>query len=224
MFTFEVSVNAIRAARTHAADKDPRFYLLGVHFDLESGRIVATDGHRAFICAGPVVPGAGTFIMPNTLIDSVLKAVGKRPLYDTVTVELSDLWRPRGITVSAVGATFNAKEVEGIFPDWRRIVPQSVSGETAQFNPEYLTDAREALATYKGFKADKTAFKVSHNGTSPSICTSNCDDAIVIVMPLRDMVVPGAAEATGRAAWAVSMANRDAAAANAAAATTGAAA
>lgn len=221
MFTFDVSVNALRAARTHAAEKDVRYYLQGVHFDLEAGRIVATDGHRAFICAGPVVPGAGTFIMSNTLVDSVLKAVGKRPLYDTVAVALGDIGAPRGITVSAAGATFNAKEVEGAFPDWRRIVPQSVSGETAQFNPEYLTDAREALATYQGFKADKAAFKVSHNGSSPSICTSNCDDALVIVMPLRDM---GAAEATGRAAWAVSMASRDAAAANAAAATTGAAA
>ena len=220
MFTFDVSVNALRAARTHAAEKDARYYLLGVHFDLEAGRIVATDGHRAFICAGPVVPGAGTFIMSNTLIDSVLKAVGKRPLYDTVAVAIGDIGAPRGITVSAAGATFNAKEVEGTF-HWRRIVPQSVSGEAAQFNPEYLTDAREALATYQGFKADKTAFKVSHNGSNPSICTSNCDDAIVIVMPMRDM---GAAEATGRAAWAVSMASRDAAAANAAAATTGEAA
>lgn len=221
MFTFEVSINAIRAARSHAADKDVRYYLLGVHFDLEAGRIVATDGHRAFICAGPVVPGAGTFIMPNGLIDNVLKAVGKRPLYDTVKVSVSDIGAPRAITIDAVSGTFSAPAVDGTFPDWRRIVPQSVSGETAQFNPEYLTDAREALATYQGFKADKTAFHVAHNGTSPSICTTNCDDAIVVVMPLRDM---GAADAASRAAWAVSMANRDAAAANAATATTGEAA
>lgn len=221
MFTFEVSINAIRAARSHAADKDVRYYLLGVHFDLEAGRIVATDGHRAFICAGPVVPGAGTFIMPNGLIDNVLKAVGKRPLYDTVEVALGDVGAPRGITVGAAGATFNAKEADGTFPDWRRVVPQSVSGELAQFNPEYLTDAREALATYRGFKADKLAFHVAHNGASPSICTTNCDDAIVVVMPLRDM---GAADATSRAAWAVSMAARDAAAANAARAAAGEAA
>ena len=221
MFTFEVSINAIRAARSHAPDKDVRYYLLGVHFDLEAGRIVATDGHRAFICAGPVVPGAGTFIMPNGLIDNVLKAVGKRPLYDTVKVSVSDIGAPRAITIDAVSGTFSAPAVDGTFPDWRRIVPQSVSGELAQFNPEYLTDAREALATYQGFKADKAAFKIAHNGASPSICTSNCDDALVIVMPLRDM---GAADATSRAAWAVSMAARDAAAANAATATTGEAA
>lgn len=217
MFTFEVSINAIRAARSHAADKDVRYYLLGVHFDLEAGRIVATDGHRAFICAGPVVPGAGTFIMPNALVDSVLKAVGKRPLYDTVEVSYAN----GTVQVKTVNGTFSAPAVDGTFPDWRRIVPQSVSGETAQFNPEYLTDAREALATYQGFKTDKTAIKVSHNGASPSICTSNCDDAIVIVMPLR---YRGAADATGRAAWAVSMAARDAAAANAAAAAAGEAA
>lgn len=221
MFTFEVSINAIRAARSHAAKNDVRYYLLGVHFDLEAGRIVATDGHRAFICAGPVVPGAGTFIMPNGLIDNVLKAVGKRPLYDTVKVSVSDIGAPRAITIDAVSGTFSAPAADGTFPDWRRVVPQSVSGETAQFNPEYLTDAREALATYQGFKADKTAFKVAHNGTGPSICTSNCDTALVVVMPIRPQ---DTADAASRAAWAVSMAARDAAAANAAAVTTGEAA
>ena len=204
MFTFTVSINALRAARSHAADKELRYYLLGVHFDLEAGRMVATDGHRAFICAGPVVPGAGTFIMPNTLIDSALKAVGKRPLYDTVEVSYAD----NTIQVKTANGIFSAPAVDGTFPDWRRIVPQSVSGELAQFNPQYLADAREALATYQGFKTDKTAFHVAHNGTSPCVCTSNCDDALVIVMPMRDM---GAVDAASRAAWAVSMAARDAA-------------
>jgi DNA polymerase-3 subunit beta len=206
MHTFETSINALRAARTHAPDKDVRYYLPGVHFDLDAGRMVATDGHRAFICAGPAVPGAGTFIMPNDLIDSVLKAVGKRPLYDTVEVSLA----AGTIQVKTANGTFSAPAVDGRFPDWRRIVPQSVSGEVAQFNPQYLADAREALATYQGFKTDKVAFEVAHNGTNPCVCTSICDDALVIVMPMRDT---GAADAASRAAWVVSMAARDAAAA-----------
>lgn len=203
MHTFNVSINTLRAARTHAAVKDFRAHLCGIYFDLEAGRIVATDGHRMFISAGPVVPGAGTFTMSNTLIDNVLKALGKRPLQSEVEVQLAS----GTIQVTTEMGTFSGTAVDGKFPDWRRAVPREVSGVVAQYNPQYLADAREALALYQGFKADKTAFKVAHNGASPAVCTTNDDSVLVIVMPLRET---GAHDAAGRAAWAVSMANAEA--------------
>jgi DNA polymerase-3 subunit beta len=204
MHTFNVSINALRAARTHAPSKDVRYYLLSVHFDLEAGRIVATDGHRMFICAGPVVPGAGTFIMPSTLVDNVLKALGKRPLQSEVEVSHAS----GTIQFKTEMGTFSGTAIDGKFPDWRRVVPREVSGVSAQYNPEYLANAREALALYQGFKADKTAFKVAHNGDSPGICTTNDYSVVVIVMPMREV---DACDAAGRAAWAVSMANAEAA-------------
>ena len=208
MNTFTVSINAIRAARTHAAVKDVRHYLCGIHFDLEAGRIVATDGIRALVCAGPVVPGAGTFIMPNELADNMLKAVGKKYLYDTVEVS----YAAGTIQVKTVNGIFSSAAVDGTFPDWRRIIPRAVSGEAAQYNPQYLADAREAFALYQEFKADKTGFKVAYNGLSPCICTTGNDTILIVVMPIRDQ---GEADAASRAAWAVSMANAEAARASA---------
>ena len=213
MHTFNVSINALRAARTHTPSKDLRYWLLGVHFDLEAGRIVATDGHRMFICAGPVVPGAGTFIMPNTLVDNVLKALGKRPLQSEVEVQLTTV--PfLSIQIKTEKGTFSSGAIDGRFPDWRGVVPREVSGVAAQYNPDYLAGAREALALYQGFKADKTAFKVAHNGDSPAVCTTNDNSVVVIVMPIVQsprMREVDACDAAGRAAWAVSMANAEAA-------------
>ena len=210
MHTFNVSVNALRAARTHAADKDIRYYLQGVHFDLDAGRIVSTDGHRLFVCAGPVVYGAGTFIMPNTLIDNVLKAIGKKYLYDEVEVSYAS----GTIQIKTANGTFSSGAVDGKFPEWRRVIPQTVTGEVAQFNPQYLADAQEALAIYQGLKPLNLIFKVAHNGDSPAVCTTGDDSVLVIVMPLRADATANACDATGRAAWAVSMANAEAARAN----------
>jgi DNA polymerase III subunit beta len=189
MYSFTVSVSALKAARTHAAVKDVRYYLLGVLFDTTAGRIVATDGHRAFICAGPRVDDGPRFIVPSALLDAALKACKGRNAPDTLTVNFAPASTPecaRAGTLELVAgaARFAGNEVDGVFPDYQRITPRKVTGETAQYNPQYLADAVDALRIHAD--SPKLTPRIEYNGQSPCIVHANgACAAFVLVMPWR---------------------------------------
>lgn len=73
--------------------------------------------------------------------------------------------------------------VEGRFPDYRRVTPETVSGETAQFNPELLARFSDAAAEI-GTK--KSAVWVGHNGAGPALVEiSGRPDFLGVIMPMR---------------------------------------
>jgi len=74
MYTLTVSLATLRAARTHTAEKDVRYYLQGVYLDTAAGKVVATDGHRLFAAnARGVKSNYPAVIIPNETIDAALK-------------------------------------------------------------------------------------------------------------------------------------------------------
>lgn len=181
---FTVSVATFKAARSHAADRDVRYYLNGIYFDGANGNVVASDGHRMLIASGPRFDGA--FICPNELIDQVLKTCTGRKGPMTVEGSLTN----GVISFGVNGATFTANVVDGKFPDYSRVIPKL--DPAAQLPPcinwHYMADAHNALALIRNHSPKKfiTAIYASTVGAAgPVIVSDGAPDAMVIVMPMR---------------------------------------
>lgn len=182
MTTFDVPVKALRAARTHAATKDVRYYLCGVFFDLQNGRIVATDGHRMLVCEGPKMLDVPSFIMSNEQVDSVLKLAKGKKAPESVQVEVNG---SEFIRVHVGESITTQKRIDGTFPDYVRVTPKRFTQETAQFNANYLADAFNALADYFGIKPASFAPRLEHNGSAAAVMHWNRPGCYAVIMPMR---------------------------------------
>ena len=202
-YTLTVSLSTLRAARTHSADKDVRYYLCGVYFDTKAGKVVATDGHRMLVAhARGVRSASAPVIIPNDLLDAALKqfggeyargkSLGAVPV--TVTIDGAQL------TIATPTGQVTGRPVDGQFPDWRRVVPQGEPGVLDQapavYQWPYITDACDALTIARNVakgKAGQHAIRVYQRGEFPAIVCDAAADVVVIVMPMRHDVPADAA-------------------------------
>lgn len=173
--------NLFAAVSLFRGVKNIRSYLNAVY--LETGphgaRLVATNGHT--IGVGRI---AGSFpvasvIIPESLV-KLVKSGGRNP--KTVIVEFDEA-TPAGRTITLSVDTANAPEVEGKFPDWRRVCPSTpASGETGQFLHEYLVRCDKASAL---MGAGKFA-AIAHDGPNNSARCAIGDDMFAVIMPMRN--------------------------------------
>ena len=202
-YTLTVSLSTLRAARTHSADKDVRYYLCGVYLDTKAGKVVATDGHRMLVAhARGVRSAAAPVIIPNDLLDAALKqfggeyargkSLGAVPV--TVTIDGAQL------TIATPTGQVTGRPIAGEFPDWRRVVPQGEPGVLDQapavYQWPYITDACEALSIARNVAKSKTGrheIRVYQRGEFPAIVCDAAADVVVIVMPMRHDVPADAA-------------------------------
>lgn len=193
MIEMTIPVNALRAALTHAADKDVRYYLVGVYVDTSRGKIVTTDGHRLFICDGPRADCA-PFILPRADVERVLKTLPSeygrgKPMACAelpATVQATDgkVW----VTIEGVGgAKFTFPAVDGTFPDYARVIPQTVRDASfSVLDWEYTHAACEAIAIYRDVPKSKTkACQVGiwTAGDSVALVTDGQPGAMALIMP-----------------------------------------
>ena len=202
-YTLTVSLATLRAARTHSAVKDVRYYLCGVYLDTKAGKVVATDGHRMLVAHARGVRSAGApVIIPNDLLDAALKqfggeyargkSLGAVPV--TVTIDGAQL------TIATPTGQVTGRRVDGEFPDWRRVVPKGEPGVLDQapavYQWPYITDACDALTIARNVaksKAGQHAIRVYQRGEFPAIVCDAAADVVVIVMPMRHDVPADAA-------------------------------
>jgi DNA polymerase-3 subunit beta len=177
--------STIKAVAYAMAANDIRYYLNGMllQHNGEETRLVATDGsrlnaarieHKDGILCDPI-----EVIIPDMLIKVICKA--KAPRHDksrmiTLTID--------GDKVSSAmpdGTESVAKAIDGRFPDYSRVIPESFSGESAQYNPKYMMDAVDSIRTYWG-----------NNGATPGFCYNgtnaggiSVDGFVAIAMPWR---------------------------------------
>ena len=194
MYTLTVSLATLRAARTHAAEKDTRVYLNGVYLDTAAGKVVATDGSRLFCAEARGVKSAcPVVIIPNETVDAALKqfageyARGKSlgAVDVKITVDLPT------ITICTPTGSVMGREIGLKFPDWRRVVPTvETMGEhiPAVLDTQYLTDACDAIAIARNVpkkKAGQHQVRIYMRGEFPTVLVDSGGDVVVIVMPLR---------------------------------------
>ena len=187
--------NTIKALLICAAKQDVRYYLKGVLVDARASDVtlVTTDGHR--LLAYPVAVDAiealapGQYIIPREALEAVKPCkAGRHVLPITIEIDVA-----HGRENKITGATSAVTPlIDGKFPDWRRVLPKTVSNEPAQYQAEYLGDFGR-IADLLGTKYPH----IHHNGSSAAI-VGNLGAALGVLMPMRSD-----AEFSTLSAWAL---------------------
>ena len=171
-----LSPDLLKAAVLFTSKEDPRSYLKGVSIQatLATIKVAATDGHRLFVarvCQEENTEAFSIIIPTDTIVTAT-----KGAKYPLALSKLSDTQWRLGDTIFT--------PIDGTFPEYSRIVPTSVSGETAQYNPEYIAGLGKANKLLGG---SNTA-TIGYNGDNPALVTGDgykVHNAIAVLMPMR---------------------------------------
>lgn len=207
-----VDHSIIKALLICAAKQDVRYYLKGVCIDARQNGdvvLVTTDGHR--LLAYPVAVDAiealapGEYIIPREALEAVKPAKAGRTMLpiiiDIVTAPDQPDPERAGVTIkgktsiTVTGATSTVTApIDGKYPDWRRVMPASASGEVAQYQTEYI----DGFGTIAQLMGAKYGPYINHNGSSAAPVT-NLGAALGVIMPMR---IDDDVRFTGLPAWA----------------------
>ena len=182
-----LKTSVLRAALICAAKKDLRYYLQGICISINGpdiAMVYGTDGHVLFAGQCPIevhqAPEAYGFqiIIPSDTIKAIDK---KAEFIDLETIEggAKDYY----LLGNARFQAFDAR-----YPDISRVVPARDAFselKISYFDPELLVKGNEALAIYYGDKKGKV-FPLSQRGDSSGAIHNNQNDAVVVVMPMRN--------------------------------------
>lgn len=155
------------------ASKDIRYYLNGLYLEVAAGaaRLTATDGSIA-MCGRFKTDATERLavIIPADAIGHAVKAKSE-------TVELLAV----GGGFSLAGLSF--KPVEGVYPDYRRIFPRTVSGEPGRYSVELLAAFGKAGKDMKHKGSPIVRQNGPHNAAVVHFYDN--DDFMGVIMPLR---------------------------------------
>jgi DNA polymerase-3 subunit beta len=173
---FTIKTNELKALLICAGKKDIRYYLNGVHFESSSRGMIAaaTDGHRLLCINLPAENAPGIkAIVPRELIEAAIKT---KSVYIDITIE------GQQVTLSSAGQNVSGGLTDATFPDYRRVIPNSVSGTQGNdFNNTYLVDFDKIGALIDSGKAS-----ILQNGPGNSaLVRYENENAIGVIMPLR---------------------------------------
>jgi hypothetical protein len=181
-----IESNKLKAALSHAADGDIRYYLNCVVVEITSTSdvaIVSTDGRRAFVGHIPAaqvkwtqapILGPVEILIPRDVIKSAISQKGELELKATIdgSYQLGNVL---------------FKSIDGKFPDWRRIVPATAPRplEHADFNWDYVKTAKDALLAWDGRRSLGIARLVGYEESTAATVTTSCGTAFSVVMSMR---------------------------------------
>lgn len=185
--TMQINLKALKTAALFVSSDETRYYLKGVNIESRADGFVftATNGHylamvRHDYLDGQTMQAWAPFIIPTSLIERVKLSRH----CDVADLDLNG----DAISIHYMGVTYTENRVDGSFPDARRVVPASVSGETAQFDPAYINLFGKAKALITG-KKSANLVTIAHNGGSPALVDFVPDDAefqgFGVLMPYR---------------------------------------
>ncbi len=167
---------------------DIRHYLNGAY--LETGthgaRLIATDGHQLAVARIEGEYPESSVILPSSLVAAVKLKV-KAPQFVMLAFSEGNqqfnakgVFIPRDITLTFGEITTTAKELDGKFPDYRRVVPGEVDGTPAQFDPRFINRLDKACCTlgYQSFSG------IAYNGNSSALSIID-ENFVVVTMPFK---------------------------------------
>ena len=178
-----LNLKALKAVALFCSKEETRYYLKGVNLQFCHDHIImtATNGHYLTMLRQKLDEPLDT-IPPDTIVPIELIDRIKLSRHSDV----AELYIEAGrITVNYCSATYSDRAINASFPDTRRVIPSSVSGETAQFDVAYPALYQKAA---KMFRKD-AQIKIAHNGESPALVDwfEPCDglQAFGVLMPMR---------------------------------------
>lgn len=175
----EIQGKYLKAASMFMGKNDLRSYLNGVYAEVSYDQLIltATDGRRMVSIRLDVEPGQRTtkFIIPASLLKDVKPKL-------TAYLSISD--DDKLITLKQEDWAKQSAPIEEVFPEYRRVIPQKISGEAANYNPQYLLDAAKAVNMLTGQATMSLA--ISHNGSDAGVVEINDSNVILLIMPVRN--------------------------------------
>lgn len=187
-----LNTDIFAAASLFRGVEDIRYYLNGLY--LETGangaRLVGCDGHQLAVAKIDGWYPASSIIIPGSLVAAV-KTKAKGPQH--VMLEFNEgrqtykkdgddkgAFIPRDITLTFGELTTSAKELDGKYPEYRRVVPAEVDGTAAQFDPRLVNRVDKACAIlgYKFFVG------IAPNGNSSGLSVID-EGFLVVTMPFK---------------------------------------
>ena len=194
-----VRAEIIAALKLFAADKNVRSYLNGINLEIGAteSRLVATNGHslgcfRIESEQPEVTTPLGNIIIPNDLLKPIKAkgmveiTIGELETKDNGKGEEVPVSNARPVTLTYAGLSMSGKTLDGMFPDFRRVIPSKVSGEAAQFDPAYVGQlAKVAAALYGKNKYVGIGF----NGNGAALLDFGNENGVGVLMPLRPNAV-----------------------------------
>jgi DNA polymerase-3 subunit beta len=188
MLKVTLNIRALRAVLVAVSTEETRYYLNGINLEFTPDGVVmaATDGHRMIVLRQPYGEHAATAAHASVIVprDLVAKLKVKLRTLDETTLTIGDDGK---LTFEHAGESYGGSRVDGTFPDYRRVVPQDLTGEAAQYDPIYLADFAKARKELGGDRT--TSPIVRYNGGSPAVVDFSYGtgfQAIGVLMPIRD--------------------------------------
>ena len=183
---FSIKQSQLKALLTLAPKSDIRYYLCGifVEYNATTTRLVVTDGHKLGILNhhSENNQGAGTVIIPREVIENLPKAGKNAPLLIITKEEKKGYWKITGMGIQTIFA-----QVEGTFPDYRRVCQFTTDGTVANYNYEYLTQFLKVQHLLGGSKT--ATLNLYQNGNSSALVhLAGVDNFVGVVMPMRNDV------------------------------------
>lgn len=183
-----INTDIFAAAALFRGVEDIRYYLNGLYLETGSNgaRLVGCDGHQLAVAKLEGDYPEASIIIPSSLV-AAIKTKAKGP--KEVVLEFNEGQKqfdgkggfiPRDITLTFGETTTTAKELDGKYPEYRRVVPTEVSGTVAQFDPKLVNrvDRACAILGYKFFTG------IAHNGDSSGLTVID-DGFLVVTMPFK---------------------------------------
>lgn len=166
----------IDRTRFAISTEETRFYLNGIFLHrCDTGlRAAATDGHRLARVErdAPI----GTLDMPGIIVPR--KTVGEvRGLLDGITGDVSVAVSDTKIRVAAGSVVITSKLIDGIFPDYERVIPTG-NDKVLEINPKALADAVSRVSIVSGDNC--RAVKLTLTRGSLVLAASNPDGGSAI--------------------------------------------
>ena len=186
-----INLKALKAVALFCSKEETRYYLKGVNLQFRSDHVimVATNGHYLTALRQSLDEPLDSEL-PDTIVH--IELIDRIKL--DKKIDMAELYIDgRRISITYMGATYADGAIDASFPDWRRISPSSVSGETAQFDAAYPALFLKAARMF----AKDAQIRIGHNGLSPALVSwlpsEDGLDAFGVLMPMRTkdhMTVP----------------------------------
>lgn len=189
MTTITLNIKNIKAVSHAMANKDIRYYLNGMlveHNGIET-RLAATDGHRLHLVRvehdSALVSEPVKYIIPRDFVAQLIKTKFSKSSVKQVTLTFSDM---KVAAALPNGDEIISKLIDGVFPDYCRVIPRSLSGEYSYLKPEYQLDAVNGLIDYSENK--NLTIKIKHNGEGAAVLAY--ENYLAVIMPVRNDFAP----------------------------------
>lgn len=195
----QIPLNYLKALLVTAGKDDVRQALNGVYVEVNDGvtRLVTTDGARLLAirlnCAICCQFSSNiAFVMPRELVENVLKVKTKLPdcaiTTRNVMVPFTNENGVAGererieVTIAVGDQNFAMFEIDAKFPDFRRAIPQTVTGEAGCYDNTYTFDFDKIVTILTGLKAPCA---IGQNGENAALVNVGIENAIGVLMPMR---------------------------------------